>query len=105
MQRDACEGVEGWSAFDSPRNTAMSLIFVLLQYFGAGMIESVLTLRTGSAWVHAARAVLGLRHEELNTQADRACRPAVPMMMRAVRLQSPPHSSCPEGALIPSVEQ
>jgi hypothetical protein len=45
--------VEGWSAFDSPRNTAMSLIFVLLQYFGPGMIKSVLTLRTGNAWVHA----------------------------------------------------
>jgi hypothetical protein len=45
--------VEGWSAFDSPRNTALSLIFVLLQYFGPGMIKSVLTLRTGNAWVHA----------------------------------------------------
>jgi hypothetical protein len=45
--------VEGWSAFDSSRNTALSLIFVLLQYFGPGMIKSVLTLRTGNAWVHA----------------------------------------------------
>jgi len=45
--------VEGWSAFDSPRNTALSLIFVLLQYFGPGMFKSVLTLRTGNAWVHA----------------------------------------------------
>jgi hypothetical protein len=45
--------VEGWSAFDSPRNTALSLIFVLLQYFGPGMIKSVLTLRSGNAWVHA----------------------------------------------------
>jgi hypothetical protein len=45
--------VEGWSTFDSPRNTALSLIFVLLQYFGPGMIKSVLTLRTGNAWVHA----------------------------------------------------
>jgi hypothetical protein len=45
--------VEGWSAFDSPRDTALSLIFVLLQYFGPGMIKSVLTLRTGNAWVHA----------------------------------------------------
>jgi hypothetical protein len=44
---------EGWSAFDSPRDTALSLIFVLLQYFGPGMIKSVLTLRTGNAWVHA----------------------------------------------------
>ena len=45
--------VEGWSAFDSPRNIALSLLFVLLQYFGPGMIKSVLTLRTGNAWVHA----------------------------------------------------
>jgi hypothetical protein len=45
--------VEGWSTFDSPRNTVLSLIFVLLQYFGPGMIKSVLTLRTGNAWVHA----------------------------------------------------
>jgi hypothetical protein len=45
--------VEGWSAFDSPRDIALSLIFVLLQYFGPGMIKSVLTLRTGNAWVHA----------------------------------------------------
>ena len=45
--------VEGWSAFDSPQNTALSLIFVLLQYAGPGMMKSVLTLRTGNAWVHA----------------------------------------------------
>jgi hypothetical protein len=45
--------VEGWSAFDSPRNTVLSLIFVLLGYFGPGMFKSVLTLRTGNAWVHA----------------------------------------------------
>ncbi len=45
--------VEGWSAFDSPRDTALSLIFVPLTYFGPGMIKSVLTLRTGNAWVHA----------------------------------------------------
>jgi hypothetical protein len=29
------------------------LIFVLLQYFGPGMIKTVITLRTGNAWVHA----------------------------------------------------
>lgn len=45
--------VEGWSAFDSPQHVALSLMFVLYQYFGPGMIKSVLTLRTGSAWVHA----------------------------------------------------
>jgi len=45
--------VEGWATFDSPRNTALSLMFVLFQYFGPGMIKSMLTLRTGNAWVHA----------------------------------------------------
>jgi hypothetical protein len=45
--------VEGWSVFDSPRHIALSLIFVLLQYFGPGMMKGVLTLRTGNAWVHA----------------------------------------------------
>jgi hypothetical protein len=45
--------VEGWSIFDSPRHVALSLMFVLFQYFGPGMIKSVLTLRTGNAWVHA----------------------------------------------------
>jgi hypothetical protein len=45
--------VEGWSAFDSPQHVALSLMFVLFQYFGPGMIKSVLTLRTGNAWVHA----------------------------------------------------
>jgi hypothetical protein len=45
--------VEGWSVFTTPRNTALSLIFVVLQYFGPGMIKTVITLRTGNAWVHA----------------------------------------------------
>jgi hypothetical protein len=45
--------VEGWSAFDSPRDVVLSLIFVLLTYFGPGMMKGVLTLRTGNAWVHA----------------------------------------------------
>ncbi len=45
--------VEGWSAFGSPRDAALSLLFVLFSYVGPGMIKSVLTLRTGNAWVHA----------------------------------------------------
>jgi hypothetical protein len=45
--------VEGWSAFDSPRDIALSLLFVLLTYFGPGLMKGVLTLRTGNAWVHA----------------------------------------------------
>jgi hypothetical protein len=45
--------VEGWSAFDTPRDTVLSLIFVIIGYLGPGMIKSYITLRTGNAWVHA----------------------------------------------------
>jgi MFS family permease len=45
--------VEGWSVFTTPREIALSLIFVVLQYFGPGMMKTVITLRTGNAWVHA----------------------------------------------------
>jgi len=45
--------VEGWSLFATPRLTALSLIFVFLQYTGPGMFKSFVTLRTGNAWVHA----------------------------------------------------
>ena len=45
--------VEGWSVFNNPRDIALSLIFVGLQYFGPGMIKTFITLRTGNAWVHA----------------------------------------------------
>jgi hypothetical protein len=45
--------VEGWSIFATPRDSALSLIFVFLTYFGPGMFKSFVTLRTGNAWVHA----------------------------------------------------
>jgi hypothetical protein len=45
--------VEGWSVFITPRDTALSLIFVMLTYLGPGMIKTFITLRTGNAWVHA----------------------------------------------------
>ncbi len=45
--------VEGWSRFDTPRDSALSLIFVVLTYTGPGMFKSLVTLRTGNAWVHA----------------------------------------------------
>jgi len=45
--------VEGWSIFATPRDTALSLIFVFLTYLGPGMFKSFVTLRTGNAWVHA----------------------------------------------------
>ena len=48
----AMHSVEGWQAFASPGDTVLSLLFVLLTYFGPGMVKSVLTLRTGNAWVH-----------------------------------------------------
>ena len=45
--------VEGWSVFTTPRDTALSLVFVVLTYVGPGMFKSFVTLRTGNAWVHA----------------------------------------------------
>jgi len=45
--------VEGWSTFRTPREAALSLVFVVLQYLGPGMFKSFVTLRTGNAWVHA----------------------------------------------------
>ena len=43
---------EGWTRFDSISNVTLSVALVLFQYFGPGMIKTVLTLRTGNAWVH-----------------------------------------------------
>ena len=43
---------DGWTAFTSPRDAALSLIVLFLTYFGPGMMKSFLTLRTGNAWVH-----------------------------------------------------
>jgi len=43
---------DGWLAFDTVRATVLSIIFLFFQYFGPGMIKTVLTLRTGNAWVH-----------------------------------------------------
>jgi hypothetical protein len=44
---------ESWADYTSLSNGILSLIFVTLQYVGPGMVKSVLTLRTGNAWVHA----------------------------------------------------
>jgi len=43
---------DSWTAYDTPANGVLSVIFLMFQYFGPGMIKSVLTLRTGNAWVH-----------------------------------------------------
>ncbi|HWE17815.1 MAG TPA: hypothetical protein VG758_11650 [Hyphomicrobiaceae bacterium] len=45
--------VEGWSSFATISDTALSLIFALLSYFGPGAFKTFATLRTGNAWVHA----------------------------------------------------
>ncbi len=45
--------VEGWSNFSTPRDAALSLVFMVLTYFGPGMFKSFVTLRTGNAWIHA----------------------------------------------------
>jgi hypothetical protein len=43
---------EAWTLWDTPKNIVLSLIFLMFQYFGPGMVKSVLTVRTGNAWVH-----------------------------------------------------
>ena len=43
---------DGWTSFNSPGNAALSVILLLLLYLGPGMVKTVLTLRTGNAWVH-----------------------------------------------------
>ena len=43
---------DAWAVFDSPGNAALSLAFLLLTYFAPGMFKTVLTVRTGNAWVH-----------------------------------------------------
>lgn len=41
-----------WTVFTSPGNAVLSVVFLLLTYFAPGMIKTVLTVRTGNAWVH-----------------------------------------------------
>lgn len=43
---------DAWTVFDTPGNAALSLAFLLLTYFAPGMFKTVLTVRTGNAWVH-----------------------------------------------------
>jgi hypothetical protein len=43
---------DSWTNYSSLTNGLLSVIIVLIQYFGPGMVKSVLTLRTGNAWVH-----------------------------------------------------
>jgi hypothetical protein len=43
---------ESWTRYDSLYHAAVSVIFVLLTFFPAGVMKSFLTFRTGNAWVH-----------------------------------------------------
>jgi hypothetical protein len=43
---------DGWLAADTVTATVLSIIFLFFQYLGPGMVKTVLTLRTGNAWVH-----------------------------------------------------
>jgi len=43
---------EYWTAFDTLSLGTVSIVLVFSQFTGPGMIKSLLTLRTGNAWVH-----------------------------------------------------
>lgn len=43
---------ESWTRYDSLYHGAVSVTFVLLTFFPAGVMKSFLTMRTGNAWVH-----------------------------------------------------
>jgi hypothetical protein len=41
-----------WTVFASPGDAALAVVFLIFTYVGPGMIKTVLTVRTGNAWVH-----------------------------------------------------
>lgn len=43
---------DGWALYSDAPTGVLTLCFLLLQYFGPGLIKSVLTQRTGNTWVH-----------------------------------------------------
>ncbi|GII94638.1 hypothetical protein Ssi02_48690 [Sinosporangium siamense] len=43
---------ESWAVYDTLPAGILTVIFLFLQYMGPGLIKSVLTLRTGNAWIH-----------------------------------------------------
>lgn len=43
---------ESWTRYDSAYHAAVSVLFVMLTFFPAGLMKSFLTFRTGNAWVH-----------------------------------------------------
>ncbi len=44
---------EAWAVYDSLEGASLSILFLAFQDVPPGMVKSVLTLRTGNAWVHA----------------------------------------------------
>jgi hypothetical protein len=49
----AIHAFDPWAVWASPSAAGLSVLYLFFQYFGPGMVKSVLTLRTGNAWVHA----------------------------------------------------
>ncbi|GGT69594.1 hypothetical protein GCM10010177_28810 [Actinomadura citrea] len=43
---------DSWAEYGSLREAVISIAFLLLTYFGPGMVKAWLTVRTGNAWVH-----------------------------------------------------
>jgi hypothetical protein len=43
---------DAWTIFNSPANAALSVAFLFLTYVAPGMFKTILTVRTGNAWVH-----------------------------------------------------
>jgi hypothetical protein len=44
---------DSWAVMTSPGNALLSGCLLLLTYFGPGLIKTLMTVRTGNAWVHA----------------------------------------------------
>lgn len=58
---------DSWTMYTSPSASALSTIFVLLQYSVPGMIKVVLTVRTANAWVHALGYHVAAPHVTVDT--------------------------------------
>jgi hypothetical protein len=43
---------DAWTVFSSPGDAVLSVVFLLFTYLLPGMFKTVLTVRTGNAWVH-----------------------------------------------------
>jgi hypothetical protein len=43
---------DGWALYTDLRTGVLTVCFLVLQYFGPGLIKAVLTQRTGNTWVH-----------------------------------------------------